>query len=199
MNRYEKTAYLLGDSDVSLNENKQYKVEHKLDQVIEILESIITHTPLQECEGVEFADKMLEIDELLSNIRGTQLDEMDGLALGAIGSIIAGVGSMIGVLGVKAFLNHFEVDGKAIPTKVANLIYMISKFLKGDAERKEKLSKELKAKFPNIDGKVFDRMLETAMKKDKAQEKENKDKAKVKFADWQNYDKKYKSPNLRDV
>lgn len=196
MNCYEKSAYLLGDSDVSLNENKEYKVETKLDFVIETLQSILAYSPLEECESLEVADKMLEIDSLLYQIRGEQLDEMAGEMIGGIGAIVAGVGSMVGLMGAKAFLNHFETNGKAVPTKVANIIHSIVKFVKDDPERKERLAADLKKRMPNVSPAAFDRLLELAIKKEKELEKKQKKEAKPTFKDYERLEKKYQSPKL---
>lgn len=196
MNCYEKSSYLLGDSDVSLNENKDYKVETKLDFVIETLQSIIAYSPLEECESLEVADKMFEIDGLLHQIRGEQLDEMSGEMIGGIGAIVAGVGSMVGLMGAKAFLHHFETDGKIVPTKVGNLIHNIVKFIKDDPERKARLSDDLKKRMPNVSPATFDKLLDLAIKKEKELEKKEKKDNKPNFKDYERLEKKYQSPKL---
>lgn len=163
MNRYESASYLLGDVDVSLNENKQYKVEKRLDFVIEALKDIIKYTPLQECEGVEFADKMFEVESLIHQIKGDTLEEFDMSSIGLTGGILAGVGSMIGLVGAKTLINAW-VDGKSIPTPLANLFFDIKQFIAGDSEKEKEAIEILRKKFPGASPDTLKRMVKNAEK-----------------------------------
>jgi len=163
MNRYENAAYLLGDIDISLNENKQYKVSARLDMVIETLQDIIKYSPLQECEGVEFADKMFEIDSLLHQIKGERIDEFDMESIGLTGAIASGIGSMIGLMGAKALLSAW-IDGQAIPTKLSNLFFDIKEYLSKDADNEKEAIELLRKKFPNAKPDTLKQMVKNAKK-----------------------------------
>jgi hypothetical protein len=165
MNRYEKSSYLLGDSDVSLNENKQYKTEKKLDFVIETLESITKYSPIEESHSLEVADKLFKIDELLNQIRPESLDEMDVSTLGLTGAVLSGITGVLSVVGAKTVLNAW-INGNVVPTKLANIFFDIKQYLAGQDEKSvkyKKLKEGLQKRFPNASEKTIDTMIKRAL------------------------------------
>ena len=76
MNRYDNAAFILGDNDVNLNEDKNIKASKKLDEVITTLTNIIKYSPLEECANVEITNKLDKINELTKEIATQEINEV---------------------------------------------------------------------------------------------------------------------------
>lgn len=162
MNRYDNAAFILGDNDVNLNEDKNIKASKKLDEVITILTNIIKYSPLEECSNVEITNKLDKINELTKEIATQEINEVADM----VAAVLTGVSGLVGVLGAKTVLKAWE-QGNIIPTKLHNIMYDISSFANNKEKIKE-LKIGLKSRFPSASDETIDAMVKRAIEKGKA-------------------------------
>ena len=189
MNRYEHTDWLLGNSEIGLNEStKQYTAERRLDFVLEHLQAIIDETPLTESSTIEFADKLYDVESLINVINGGVEEELEE-EVSIVAPIASIIGGMVGAIGVKSLISHWVEEGTVIPTKLYNLFYDIKEYIGGDSEKEKEMIATIINKMPNVTEKQARKMVKVAL--NKAPKKKEAPKSKPSFKEWERLNKKH--------